>query len=259
MSSSPNNPDEIKKIESEGWKGLSDFDSPPSTPSELWKDKWNYFLLKKSVRGINLLGKSIVNIGGGHGREAEFLINLGVKNVLLVDIAPGQIRSANLRKKLHHLDNLEVMIGDAEDLDIQDKKYDISYICMALHHFPNHKKSIDEACRVSDQIIFVDIMCAGITKFLNLFGMYNEEGIGIKPNRLVEKNVENILNSNDMLMEIHYYFYPPYYGNNSFMLAVLSFFTRIINFLINIKPITSLFGNVAIIKGNPKYNTKEKP
>lgn len=251
-------PDEIKKIEAQGWKGPIDFDSLPTSPSEIWKHKWNNFLLNKSIINLNLQNKAIINIGGGHGREAEFLINSGAKEVFLVDIAPGQIESAKLRKKNHHLNNLNIKMGDAESLDIESKKYDISYIYMALHHFPSHERSINEACRVSKEIVFVDIMDAGITKFLNLFGLYKEEGIGIKPNRLKEKEVEKFLDDNNMLMEIQYFFYPPYYGKNSFNMVVLRFITKFINFFINIKLIASLFGNVAIIKGTPTNISKGK-
>lgn len=243
-------PDKIKKIESESWKGPSDFDLPRNSPSEMWIDKWNNFLLNNSIIDYNLENKNIINIGGGHGREAEFLIKNGAKNVFLIDIAPGQIESANIRKKSHNLDNLEISIGDAENLNFEDKKFDISFIFMALHHFPSHEKSINEACRVSSEVIFVDIMNAGITKFLNLFGLYKEEGM-IKPNRVEEKNLKKILSNNNMRMEIQYFFYPPYYGKKTSIIFILTSLTKLINYFIDIKLFAHIFGNVAIIKGTP--------
>lgn len=241
---------EIKKIESESWKKTEvDLDSLKST--DIYNLEWNEFLLQKSIKGSNLNQKDIINIGGGPGKEAEFLLNKGARKVLLVDIAPGQIETALIRKQKHGLTNLEAELGDAENLNHHDKKFDLAYIFMALHHFPDHKKSIDEACRTSKEVIFVDIMNSGLTNFLNRLGFFKTEWCGIEPNRLKEKEVKEILNENGMNIEIEYFFYPPYYGDNRYILSLIKTFSGIINYTLKLRPMACFFGNVAIIKGNP--------
>lgn len=243
--------DQIKKIESESWKGPSHFDVKPLSISEIYTNEWNDFLQKRSIENLDLTEKHVINVGGGYGNEAEFLINNDVKNVLLVDIAPGQLESAKIRIEEHKLNNLELELGDAENLKHEDKSFDIGYIYMALHHFPNHNKSISEICRVSKEVIFVDIMDAKLTKFLNLLGFFREE-FGIEPNRLDENTVKNILNDRGMTMKIQYFFYPPYYGDNSLTLNIIKFISKFINIFMKFKLVSTIFGNVSIVIGTKK-------
>ena len=255
MKSSKTDSNQIKKIESEMWNGPSHFDVKPLSSVEKYNKEWNDFLLEKSIENLDLNEKHIINVGGGNGNEAEFLIKNGAKKILLIDIAQGQLESAKIRIEEHKLNNLEVELGDAENLKYEDKIFDIGYIHMALHHFPDHNKSLLEICRVSKKVIFIDIMEARLTKFLNLLGFFNEEGGGIKPNRLDENKVKNILNDLGMNMKIQYFFYPPYYGNNNYILNMIKFITRFINLLMKFKIFITLFGNVSIIIGTKNEYT----
>ncbi|WP_048190969.1 class I SAM-dependent methyltransferase [Methanobacterium sp. SMA-27] len=252
MKSTKMDSDQIKKIESEMWKGPSCFDVKSQSIADKYNNEWNDFLLKKSIKNLDLKGKRVINVGGGNGNEAEFLIKNGVKKLLLVDIAPGQLESAKIRIKEHKLNNLELELGDAENLKHNDKSFDICYIYLALHHFPNHNKSISEICRVSKEVIFVDIMDAKLTKFLNLLGLFKEEWCGIEPNRLDENRVKNIFNERGMNMKIQYFFFPPYYGDNNLTLNMIKLISRYINIFMKFKLFNALFGNVSIIKGTKK-------
>jgi hypothetical protein len=69
------------------------------------------------------------------------------------------------------------------------------------------------------------------------------------PNRLEEKKIKKILKENGLKMDIQYFFYPPYYGNNSIVFITIRFLSKIVNYSMKIKPFTYLFGNVAIMKG----------
>ena len=248
MSQPAKDSEKIKEIEANSWKGISDIDYVSKSPLNIYNRKWKDLLLEKSLN-TNLNGKTVINVGGGHGEEAEFLIKKGAEKVLLVDIAPEQIKSAKVRKKEHELHNLYMEVGDAEDLNCDSNEFDLGFIFMALHHFPSHKKSITEICRVSKQVIFIDIMNSGLTKFLGHFGMFKEEWCGIEPNRLEEKFVNQIMEENGIEMEIEYFFYPPYYGNHLSVLRLIKLTSRIVNGIIGFRIISSIFGNVAIIKG----------
>lgn len=245
----PKSAEDIKKIEAESWK-CDDYIDDHSF-KDTYDGKWTNFLLKRSIDGNNLNSKTIINVGGGNGREAEFLIENGAKEVLLIDIAPGQIECAKLRKKKHNLYNLEVEWGDAEKLCHENKEFDMGFIFMALHHFPSHQKSISEIVRVSDQVIFIDIMNSGLTKLLTFFGLFKTEWCGIEPNRLEKKQLIQIFKDYNMEMEIEHFFYPPYYGDNSNILKLIRLFSKFINYMIKNEIISNFFGNVAIIKAYP--------
>jgi len=251
-------PNERKRIEAEAWQGVSNFDSQPSCLSDIYRIECDNFLLNASMPQFDLHDKNIINVGGGHGNEAEFLIRNGTKNVVIVDIAIGQLKSARLRKEKHKLDGLDTILGDAERLPFKNKVFDMGYIYEALHHFPDHKASISEICRVSKEVIFVDIMNALITRSLNHFGLFRKEWCGIEPNRLNEKVVRNILDDQKMKVKIAYYFIPSYYGNNILILHWVKLFTKVINFAIGrSKRIAPLLGNMAIIEGKPNYDNND--
>jgi len=247
-----------KRIEAEAWSGVTDFDSPLSRFSDIYIKECDDFLLKTSIHEYNLHNKRIVNVGGGHGMEAEFLIRNGAKDVTIVDIAIEQLRSARVRKEKHQLDGLDVILGDAEELPFKNKVFDLGYIYEALHHFTDHKSGISEICRVSKEVIFVDIMNALITRSLNYLGLFRKEWCGIEPNRLNEKEVRNILDDQKMKVKITYYFIPSYYGNNILILHCVKLFTKVINFAIGrSKRIAPLLGNIAIIEGKPNYDNND--
>jgi ubiquinone/menaquinone biosynthesis C-methylase UbiE len=236
----------IKKFESEVRKCHEQ--NIDRTFKDTYNGKWTNFLLKQSINGTDLNSKTIINVGGGNGKEAEFLIKNGANKVLLVDIAPGQIECAKIRKKKHNLNNLEIELGDAEKLNHLDKQFDIGFIFMALHHFPNHRKSISEIARVSNQVVFIDITNSGLTRLLAIFGFFKKEWCGIKPNRLEKNELNGIFSENNMGMELESFFCPPYYGNNAIIFTSIILLTKFINYIIKNKIISNFFGNVAIVK-----------
>ena len=190
-------------------------------------------------------------MGGGHGEEAEFLLKNGAGAVTILDIAPGQLRNACVRRRKHHLNNLECVRGDAENLPFKDDSFDLGYICMALHHFPNHVQSISEVCRVSREVIFVDIMNPMLTRIVTKLGLWKEEGGGIVPNRVNGKHVENLLTDQKLKPRVTYFFFAPANNTyNPFLIRwLVSFFTlsnRIVN---KSRRVGLLCGNVAIITG----------
>lgn len=244
---------ERKRIEAKAWQGVSNLDSQPSKLGEIYTEQTDNFLLNRSIQHFDLYGKKIINVGGGHGKEAEFLIKNGATRVIIVDVAIGQLKSAKIRKEKHGLYGLEFILGDAESLPFKEKAFDLGYIHSALHHFPDHNKSVSDICRTSKELIFVDIMDALITRILNLFGFFRREWCGIEPNRLNEKEVKGILSNKKMNAKITYFFIPPYYGNNILILQCIKFISKIINFAVcRSKGIASMFGNIAIIEGIAK-------
>jgi len=241
--------EEKKRMEAKYWKGPTDHSKPIVKKSDIRINNWNIFFLRTRFNENGLTNKVILNIGGGSGKEAEFLLAHGAKAVVLIDIAPEQLSSARVRIEQHNLENLELILCDSENLGIKEKSCDIGLIFMALHHFPNHKNAVNELCRTSKNVIIIDIMNCGLTKLLNRFGLFLKEG-PLLINRVKEGQIQEILRDNNFPYTIHYYFVPPYYGNNRILFAGVCSTEKIINFLISKnRRLARFFGNIAIIEG----------
>jgi SAM-dependent methyltransferase len=239
---------EVKRVESEAW-GKSSF-AEIERASAKSGHIIGALILRRSIQDFNIVDKNIINVGGGHGEEAEFLLNNGAGAVTIVDIAEGQLKNACVRRQKHHLYNLECVRGDAEYLPFKDNSFDLGYIYMALHHFPNHARSITEVCRVSREVIFVDIMNPILTRILTKIGFFREEWCGTSPNRLSGEYVENILIGHKLAPAVTYFLAVPTNTYNPFLISCLiSFFELTNQFMTRSKTAGLLCGNVAIIRG----------
>lgn len=208
-----------------------------------------FFFLENGLKNVGFINKVFLNIGGGSGKEAEYLLSNGAKSVVLIDIAPEQLSSARVRIEQSSIHNLELIRCDSENLGIKDKSCDIGLIFMALHHFPNHQNAVNELCRTSKNVIIIDIMNCGLTRLLNVFGLFLKEGPLII-NRVKEESIREILQNNNVTYSIHYYFVPPYYGNTRFIITVIRYVEKTVNYIISKNRIGErFFGNIAIIEG----------
>lgn len=238
---------EIKKKESQAW-GKADFDEIERASAKS-SHIIGALLQKRSIQNFDLGGKYVINVGGGYGEEAEFLLKTGAAMVALVDIAPAQLRHSSVRKQKHHLDGLECIRGDAENIPFKADSFDLGYVYMALHHFPSHVKSISEVCRVSREVVFVDIMNSLVTRVVTELGFYRDED-GIVPNRLNGKDVENLLMRQQLIPKTTYFFVAPVDTYNLFLTKCWILLFKIINSAISrSEALGLLFGNVAIISG----------
>jgi SAM-dependent methyltransferase len=178
------------------------------------------------------------------------LLKNGANTVTIVDIAPLQLKNARFRKEEHSLESLECVRAGAENLPFKDDSFDLGYIYLALHHFPNHSRSICEVCRVSREVIFVDIMNPALTRILTRFGFWRQEGCGITPHRLNEKDVENTLINQKLKPKVTYFFVVPSSTHNrSFTRGLISFFKLANQIVSRSRTVGLLCGNVAIISG----------
>lgn len=242
---------EAKKVEMKFW-GSKSFDVAPRSLAERLTHTHQIELLRKSVKGIGLRNKTILNVAGGRGKEAEFLIRKGCNTLVLGDIAKGQLLGAKSRKEKKGLDNMELILLDAEHLPFRLKTFDLGYIYMGLHHFPNPYRAIFGLCEVSrGTVIFIEIMNPLITKILGSFGLFKKEGCGIEPNRLEEKKVKSTLNQRQMRVGISYFFIPPFYGRSDALCAAMEQLGSTVNFIMRLtrQRLGQLFGNVAVIRG----------
>ena len=97
--------------------------------------------------GKSLEGKSVLNVCCGSGMDAEFLVGEGA-NVVGVDLSYGALLGAQERARRYGLD-YDLVIGDAENLPVQDDAFDLSIVHDGLHHLHSPKLGFLEMARVA--------------------------------------------------------------------------------------------------------------
>ncbi|MFH0777400.1 MAG: class I SAM-dependent methyltransferase [Candidatus Eisenbacteria bacterium] len=112
----------------------------------------NYYLWRKINTALALAkfekGSHILDVGCASGHYTLEFAKLGFR-ITGVDLSPECIKLAGERAKKAGIDNLELMVGDAEDLSMfQNDTFDgaISFSC--LRYLPSPQKAINEMFRV---------------------------------------------------------------------------------------------------------------
>ncbi len=88
----------------------------------------------------------LLEIGCGMGTDLVQLSRMGIE-VTGVDLTEAGVELARQRFELFDL-KADLQVADAESLSFQDGEFDVVYSFGVLHHTPDTKKSIEEACRV---------------------------------------------------------------------------------------------------------------
>jgi SAM-dependent methyltransferase len=234
-------------MEADFWHGPADHNAPVA---QVHTRKWEEKLLGMVLKEGFFQDQTVLNVAGGNGNEAEFLLRHGAASVALLDIAPGQLASAKTRIAQHQLKSLDILLGDAENLPVRDARLDTGFIFFALHHIPCHREALHELCRASKRTVIIDIMDCGLTRFLNKFGLFLTEFGNLVVTRGREEEMRGIILSHHASMKIRYFFIPPYFGNNRFILLGMDLMERPVNFLIQKnRTLARFFGNVAVITG----------
>jgi ubiquinone/menaquinone biosynthesis C-methylase UbiE/uncharacterized protein YbaR (Trm112 family) len=107
----------------------------------------------KSVRGIDLAGKSVLAVCGGSGLDAEFLARSGAR-AICADISLGAARRAAERARRHDVEFMSV-VADAERLPFADRSIDVVYVHDGLHHISNPMAGLREMARVARKAVCV--------------------------------------------------------------------------------------------------------
>ena len=96
--------------------------------------------------GGNLSGKNVVDVGCASGVSAALLAARGAR-VLGLDISPELIQQA---KELwtEYESSLEFVVGDAENINMDDDSVDAFFFGGVLHHFPDMSGVFKESLRV---------------------------------------------------------------------------------------------------------------
>ncbi len=135
------------------------FDFNNSQLYKKWaKDPLNAKIITKQIElAYNMLapipGASILDIGCKLGYHLEFFIKKGL-NAAGIEASPYLIDIAT--KKLEN--KVDIHKGVFEDLPFKDNSFDYSLLITALEFTENPIKTVEEACRVTKDKIFIGIL-----------------------------------------------------------------------------------------------------
>lgn len=107
-----------------------------------------------------LAGESVLDVGCGPGRTLDFLMDQGLQ---ATGIDPSAHMIDICRNRVHHRADLH--IGVAEDLPFDDNTFHYTLIVNSLEFVAHPRKSLEEACRVTKDRLFIG--------FLNRLAMKN--------------------------------------------------------------------------------------
>jgi ArsR family transcriptional regulator len=101
---------------------------------------------------------TVGDLGCGTGPLSAALAPF-VARVIAVDASAAMLQAA--RKRLQHLDNVDLRRGDLEALPIDDGRLDLATIMLVLHHVPAPAEAIGEVARVlkpGGRLVVVDML-----------------------------------------------------------------------------------------------------
>jgi SAM-dependent methyltransferase len=108
---------------------------------------------RRSVRGVEIQGRSVLVVCAGSGMDAEFLARSGA-HVTTVDISHGAAVRSRERARRAAID-LAPYVADAEQLPFADASFDIVYVHDGLHHLERPERGLEEMTRVARHAVCV--------------------------------------------------------------------------------------------------------
>lgn len=109
-------------------------------------DREEYEEVFDRMFGADLSGKTVIDIGSASGVSAAILASRGAR-VIGIDISPDLIAQARELWR-DYGERIDFMVGDAENLTIEDGSVDFCFFGGVLHHFPDRSRVYAEALRV---------------------------------------------------------------------------------------------------------------
>lgn len=91
-------------------------------------------------------GEDVVDVGCGPGGIHKQLFRAGAQ-VFGIDASPGMVAEAKAQAERDGL-NVQVQVGDAENLPFSDDQFDAALCCHMLYHVPDIRKALTELRRV---------------------------------------------------------------------------------------------------------------
>lgn len=148
---------------------------------------------RRSTRGLDLRGCTVLSVCAGSGMDAEFLARAGA-TVIAADISPGAARRAGERARRFGL-AVTPIVADVEQLPFADASVDVVYVHDGLHHLEDPVIGLREMARVARRAVCVSEPAdAQLTRAAVRIGVALErEEAGNRVARLTESEVCGVL------------------------------------------------------------------
>ena len=114
---------------------------------------------------------TVADLGAGEGMISQ-LIARQAEQVYCIDRASKMVEVGKKLAKANQLENLEYLLGDIEEVPLEDETVDIALLSQALHHANHPEKAIDEAFRIlkpNGRIVILDLKAHTFEKARELY------------------------------------------------------------------------------------------
>lgn len=149
------------------------------------------FEIVTELWGKSVAGSTVLDVCCGSGMDAEYLANTGA-DVVGVDISIGALRGAQERARRYGLE-YDLVLGDAENLPVHDRAFQLAYIHDGLHHLNSPEAGFSEMARVaSEGVLVTEPARAGLTEVAIRLGLADlREESGNRVHRFNEGELMN--------------------------------------------------------------------
>lgn len=110
------------------------------------------FKTLKKISKTSFQGLKILCLGAGGGREADWLLKYGAREITCLDISYPLLTLAQKRLKKKPV---KFILASAEKLPFKDNSFDLAFFFATLHHVKNPQLALKEACRIAPRIALV--------------------------------------------------------------------------------------------------------
>lgn len=137
----------------------------------------------------------VLDLGGGKGRIAKFFANK-VKEITIVDDSRGMI------KQCKKYQDINCIVGKAENIPFNDGYFDKVIIIDAFHHFKDQEKASQEINRVLKENGKVIVEEVNFGKFGNWLAEKLEATLGIKSKLNSPKSLAELFTKNQFKIKL---------------------------------------------------------
>jgi len=108
--------------------------------------KYHLNLAKHVLLGVNLKGKTVLEIGSGRGGNCYYLSHYTkTRKILGMDICHGNVQFC---KKVYNLSNVRFLVGNAEQIPFSNEQFDVVLNVESSHCYADFEGFLSEVRRV---------------------------------------------------------------------------------------------------------------